>query len=89
MTRGRLCFAGLALVTACAAFCLPTETAGKKLDAEQDDNDDDGGGVGRREGGGGDSSSQGIGSTEMRESHAKVGDVELSAAARGVAMSSR
>ena len=86
MTRGRLCFAGLALVTACAAFCLPIETAGKKLDAERDDDDDDGGGAGR---GGGGSSSQGGGSAEMRGSHAKVGDIELSAAARGVAMSSK
>ena len=79
----------MALVTACVAFCLPMETAGKKLDAERDDDDGGGAGAGRGGGRGGDSSSQGSGAFEMRGSHAKVGDIELSAAARGVSMSSR
>ena len=56
-------FAALALITATAAFWLPVETVGKRLDR---DNDDD------------------AGSSEKE----KVGDLELSAAARGVVLSS-
>jgi MFS family permease len=73
-------FAALALVTAVLAFWLPVETAGKKLDC-----DDDGGG-----GGGGGGGSGGVGSSRAgnaKEGSSKVGDVELSSAARGVAFS--
>lgn len=57
-------FAGLALLTAIAAFWLPVETAGSKLDVEQDD---DG------QGGAGGLSSRGVGLEVV-----DAGDVELS-----------
>ena len=74
-------FAGLALVTAGVAFWLPVETAGKKLDVEPD-----GGG-----GGGGGGGGWGVPFVPWGTGSegGKVGDVELSAAARGCVLSSR
>jgi hypothetical protein len=74
-------FAGLALVTAGVAFWLPVETAGKKPDVEPD-----GGGGG---GGGGGSWGVPIVPWGTGSEGGKVGDVKLSAAARGCVLSSR